>query len=302
MASLREILRKIKSVKSTEQITKAMKMVAAARMRKSQLGIIAARPFASKMERMVRELALLQERDDAAAGVGHSTLHPFFEKRAEHRGPELLVLVTGDKGLCGAFNANVLRAALDWFKARPGRKTYCIAVGRKGRDMVHRLRGHDIEILSELVGVFPKISFAHAELVGQAAIDAYLKRGVSSVTVLYNEFKSVAQQRLLTSALLPIPAPAVVPDAVALPDYGFEPKRPELLAALLPRHVKAQLYRILLESQAAELAARMHAMDAASKNAKELREALNLDANRTRQAAITKEIAELVGGAEALSA
>jgi F-type H+-transporting ATPase subunit gamma len=302
MASLREIRRKIKSVKSTEQITKAMKMVAAARMRKSQLGILAARPFASKMERMVRELALLQERDDAAAGPGVSTLHPFFEKRAESRGPELLVLVTGDKGLCGAFNANVLRAAIDWFKARSGRKTYCVAVGRKGRDMVHRLRGHDVEVLSELVGVFPKISFTHAELVGQAVIDAYLNRGVSSVTVLYNEFKSVAQQRLLTAALLPIPAPAVVPEAVVLPDYGFEPRRPELLAALLPRHIKAQVYRILLESQAAELAARMNAMDAASKNAKELREALNLDANRTRQAAITKEIAELVGGAEALSA
>ena len=299
MASLREIRRKIKSVKSTEQITKAMKMVAAARMRKSQLAILAARPFATRMERMVRELALLQEADDAAA-AGVSTLHPFFQKRSE--GAELLVLVTGDKGLCGAFNSNALRGAIDWFKARAGKKTYCVVVGRKGRDMVHRLRGHDIEIVSELVGVFPKISFTHAELVGQAVIDAYLKKGVSSVTVLYNEFKSVAQQRLLTSALLPIPAPAVVPEAVSLPDYGFEPSRPELLAALLPRFVKAQVYRVLLESQAAELAARMNAMDAASKNAKELREALNLSANRTRQAAITKEIAELVGGAEALSA
>ena len=300
MASLREIRRKIKSVKSTEQITKAMKMVAAARMRKSQLAILAARPFATKMERMVRELALLQERDDAAAGALVSTLHPFFQKREE--GAELLVLVTGDKGLCGAFNSNVLRAAIDWFKLRTGRKTYCVAVGRKGRDMVHRLRGLDIEISSELIGVFPKITFTHAELVGQAVIDAYLTKGVSSVTVLYNEFKSVAQQRLLTAALLPIPAPAVVPETVALPDYGFEPSRPELLSALLPRFVKAQVYRILLESQAAELAARMNAMDAASKNAKELREALNLTANRTRQAAITKEIAELVGGAEALAA
>ena len=300
MASLREIRRKIKSVKSTEQITKAMKMVAAARMRKSQLAILAARPFASRMERMVRELALLQEREDLAAGEGVSTLHPFFQKRPE--GPELLVLVTGDKGLCGAFNANILRAAVEWFRARAGRKTYCVAVGRKGRDFAHRLRGQDVEIVSELVGVFPKISFTHAELVGQAVVGAYEHRGVSSVTVLYNEFKSVAQQRLLNAALLPIPAPAVVPEAVALPDYGFEPGRAELLAALLPRHVKAQLYRILLESQAAELAARMNAMDAASKNAKELREALNLDANRTRQALITKEIAELVGGAEALSA
>ena len=302
MASLREIRRKIKSVKSTEQITKAMKMVAAARMRKSQLAILAARPFASRMERMVRELALLQESESLAAGADASAgLHPFFQKRAVESGPELLILVTGDKGLCGAFNSNVLRAGLEWFKARQGKKVYCIAVGRKGRDMVHRLRGYDIEVVSELVGVFPKIAFTHAELVGQAAVDAYLTKGVSKVTVLYNEFKSVAQQRLLTAALLPIPTPEAVPDAVALPDYGFEPSRPELLAALLPRFVKAQVYRILLESQAAELAARMNAMDAASKNAKELREALNLSANRTRQAAITKEIAELVGGAEALA-
>jgi len=298
MPSLREIRRKIKSVKSTEQITKAMKMVAAARMRRSQLSILAARPFASRMERLVRELALLHEREDLQAGA--ATLHPFFSRRAG--GPELLILVTGDKGLCGAFNANVLRAAIEWFRARSGRKIYCIAVGRKGRDMAHRLKGVDVEILGELVGVFPKISFAHAELVGQAAIDAYLNKGVSKVTVLYNEFKSVAQQRLLTAALLPVPAPEVVPDAVELPDYGFEPRRDDLLAALLPRHIKAQMYRILLESQAAELAARMNAMDAASKNAKELREALNLEANRTRQALITKEIAELVGGAEALAA
>jgi|CXWL01.1.fsa_nt_gi F-type H+-transporting ATPase subunit gamma len=299
MASLREIRRKIKSVKSTEQITKAMKMVAAARMRRSQLAIIAARPFAVKMERMVRALALLEVRADLAADRAVQ-IHPLFDRRAE--GASMLILVTGDKGLCGAFNANLLRAALDWFRQRRDRKVCCVAVGRKGRDLVHRIKGQQIEITNELVGVFPKIAFVHAELVGQAVLDAYLNKGVSSVTVLYNEFKSVAQQRMLSIPLLPIPVPDAAPDAVELPDYGFEPGRQELLAALLPRYVKAQIYRILLESQAAELAARMNAMDAASKNAKELREALNLDANRTRQALITKEIAELVGGAEALAA
>lgn len=298
MASLRELRTKIKSVKSTEQITKAVKMVAAARMRRSQLAILAARPFASKMERTVRELALLEERADMVAGKPVN-IHPFFDKRAE--GPEVLVLVAGDKGLCGAFNSNILRAGLDWFRARSGKKTLCVVVGRKARDFVARLRGHDVEVVSELINVFPKISYAHADLVGDAVADAYLKRGASSVTVVYNEFKSVAQQRLLTAGLLPIPAPAVVPEAVELPDYGFEPHRQELLAQLLPRHIKAQVYRILLESQAAELAARMNAMDAASKNAKEMREALNLEANRTRQAAITKELAELIGGAEAVS-
>ncbi|MBI2385514.1 MAG: ATP synthase F1 subunit gamma [Elusimicrobia bacterium] len=303
MASLRELRSKIKSTKSTEQITKAMKMVAAARMRKSQLAILAARPFASKMERMVRELALLEVRADLAAKQAVQ-IHPFFDKRPD--GAELLVLVTGDKGLCGAFNSNVIRAALEWFRQRRGRKVYCVAIGRKGRDLVARLKGQEIEMVSELVGVFPKITFAHAELAGQAVIDAYLNKGVASVTVLYNEFKSVATQRLLTAALLPIPVPEAAPEAggeaAPLPDYGFEPGRQALLAELLPRHIKAQFYRILLESQAAELASRMNAMDSASKNAKEMREGYVLDANRTRQAMITKEIAELVGGAEALAA
>ncbi len=299
MASLRELRSKIKSTKSTEQITKAMKMVAAARMRKSQLAILAARPFAVKMEKMVRELALLEVSADLAAKQ-EVHIHPFFDKRTE--GAELLVLVTGDKGLCGAFNSNVIRASLEWFRQRRDRKTYCIAVGRKGRDMVQRIKGQQIETAFELVGVFPKITFTHADLLGQAVLDAYLTKGVSKVTVLYNEFKSVATQRLLVAEILPIPVPAVVPEAVSLPDYGFEPGRQELLAALLPRHIKAQFYRILLESQAAELASRMNAMDSASKNAKEMRESYVLDANRTRQAMITKEIAELVGGAEALAA
>jgi F-type H+-transporting ATPase subunit gamma len=299
MASLRELRSKIKSTKSTEQITKAMKMVAAARMRKSQLAILAARPFAVKMEKMVRELAMLEVRADLAAKQAVQ-IHPFFDKRTE--GAELLVLVTGDKGLCGAFNSNVIRASLEWFRLRRDRKTYCIAVGRKGRDMVARMKGTQNEMVYELVGVFPKITFVHAELLGQAVLDAYLNKGVSSVTVLYNEFKSVATQRLLTAEILPIPVPEGAADDAPLVDYGFEPGRQELLAELLPRHVKAQFYRILLESQAAELASRMNAMDSASKNAKEMREGYVLDANRTRQAMITKEIAELVGGAEALAA
>jgi len=151
------------------------------------------------------------------------------------------------------------------------------------------------------VGIFPKVSFAHAELVGKAVMDAYTEKGLSGVTVIYNEFKSVAQQKLTSLELLPIPPFAAGSDDASAVEYGFEPDRQELLAALLPRYIKAQLYRILLESQAAELAARMNAMDAASKNAKELREALNLGLNRRRQAIITGEIAELVGGAEALA-
>jgi F-type H+-transporting ATPase subunit gamma len=297
MASLREIRRKIKSVKSTEQITKAMKMVAAARMRRSQQAILAARPFAVKLEELVRGLAQLERESDLAAGR-EIKIHEFFDVRP--KGPVCLVLVTADKGLCGAFNSSLLRAAVEWLKVHQGRKVYLAVIGRKGRDFAHRLMGYDFELISELTGIFPKVAFSHAELLGQAVMDAYLKKNLSGVTVLYNEFKSVAAQKLVTVPLLPIPTPAGAPEG-ALPDYGFEPDRQELLGALLPRYVKAQLYRVLLESQAAELAARMNAMDAASKNAKELRQALVLGANRTRQAMITKELAELVGGAEALA-
>ncbi len=299
MASLREIRRKIKSIKSTEQITKAMKMVAAARMRRSQSSILAARPFATRMEQLARELAAREKTEQTVEELARP-LHPFLAPRPADW-PAMLVLVTADKGLCGAFNANLIKAALEWLKRHSGRKVYAAAVGRKGRDFLHRIRGFDLELVHELAGIFPKASFSHAELLGNAVIEAFEKKQVSSVTILYNEFKSVAAQHLVSVPLLPIPPfEGAVPKT--LTDYEFEPARQDLLAALLPRYVKAQLLRILLESQAAELAARMNAMDAASKNAKELRQSLNLSLNRQRQAIITKEIAELVGGAEALAA
>jgi F-type H+-transporting ATPase subunit gamma len=297
MASLREIRRKIKSVKSTQQITKAMKMVAAARMRRAQNAILASRPFALKMEVAVRDLAMMEVAADQAAGRAVQ-IHPFFDRREGDRVG--LVLVTADKGLCGAFNTNLLRAAVDWLRRNQGKKVSVAVVGRKGRDLVHRIQGADIQILAELVGIFPKASFAHAELIGKPVIEAYLEGGLSSVTLIYNEFKSAVQQRVVETQLLPIPAPekgAAEKDS----DFKFEPGREKLLEALLPRHIKAQLYRSLLESQAAELAARMNAMDAATKNASELMEGLTLGLNRTRQAMITNEIAELVGGAEALA-
>ncbi|MBI3551072.1 MAG: ATP synthase F1 subunit gamma [Elusimicrobia bacterium] len=300
MASLRDIRRKIKSVKSTEQITKAMKMVAAARMRRSQAAILAARPFAVKMEQLVRGLSALEVAGDIAAGR-EVHVHEFFEHRSEDL-PGCLVLVTADKGLCGAFNSNLIKNSIEWLKGQAGRKVYAVVVGRKGRDFLHRLKGVGLEIVSETAGIFPKVNFTHAELVGKAVIDLYESKKVSSVSIIYNEFKSAAAQQLVKIPLLPIKPFEDAQTASALIDYEFEPDRQVLLEALLPRYLKAQLYRVLLESQAAELAARMNAMDAASKNAKELREALNLGLNRQRQAIITKEIAELVGGAEALAA
>jgi len=300
MASLRDIRRKIKSVKSTEQITKAMKMVAAARMRKSQSGILAARPFAVKMEQLVRDLSAL-EHASAEAEQRQERLHPFFESRPDE-GPAGLLLVTADKGLCGAFNSNLIKSSIDWLRAHQGRKVCAAVVGRKGRDFLHRLKGFDLELASETVGIFPKVTFTHAEIVGKAVLELYEKKNVSRVTVIYNEFKSVAVQRLVRFQLLPIPPFEGAERPSTLADYGFEPDQLTLMSALLPRYLKAQVYRVLLESQAAELAARMNAMDAASKNAKELRQSLNLGLNRQRQAIITKEIAELVGGAEALAA
>jgi len=313
MASLRDIRRKIKSVKSTEQITRAMKMVAAARMRRSQGAILSARPFAVKMEGLIRDLHAVHHARAADEACPES-VRDFFESPAD--GPAGLVLITGDKGLCGAFNTTLLRAALEWLRSQEGRRTYLAVVGRKGRDFARRLRGADCEILTELVGIFPKAGFYHAEMLGKAVIDAYREKGLAQWDVIYNEFKSAAQQRLVRATLLPVAQiendPAVPSgernkngaygDRGPMPaDYGFEPDYARLLQALLPRHIKAQLYRMLLESQAAELSARMNAMDAASKNAAELRESLNAAANRQRQGMITKEIAELVGGAEALA-
>ena len=301
MASLRDIRRKIKSVKSTEQITRAMKMVAAARMRRSQSAILSARPFAVKMEALISDL-VAAHRSRQMDGETPEAVRGFFEAPAD--GPAGLVLITGDKGLCGAFNTVLLRAAAQWLRGRPGRKSYVAVVGRKGRDFIRRLRGLDCEVVTELVGIFPKVGFHHAEVLGQAVLSAYFEKGLSGWDVICQEFKSAATQRLARTSLLPVAkfAPPPTGNGPRPIEFSYEPDCQQLLQALLPRFIKAQLYRMLLESQAAELSARMNAMDAASKNAAELRETLNVAANRQRQAMITKEIAELVGGAEALAA
>ncbi|MBI4348494.1 MAG: ATP synthase F1 subunit gamma [Elusimicrobia bacterium] len=296
MASLREIRRKIKSVKSTQQITKAMKMVAAARMRRAQTAILSSRPFAVKMDAAIRDLALMEVAADLKAGR-EVQIHPFFDPRGDEK--PALVLITADKGLCGAFNANLIRASIDWLRRHDGKPVSVAAVGKKGRDFLHRFRSGP-QILTELVGIFPKVAYVHAELLGKTVIDAYLDGRVSRVSVIYNEFKSVATQKVVETQLLPIPVPTGDHERAG-EGFSFEPGREKLLEALLPRYVKAQLYRFLLESQAAELAARMSAMDAASKNAGDLIEGLTLRLNRQRQAIITREIAELVGGAEALA-
>ncbi|PCI32228.1 MAG: ATP synthase F1 subunit gamma [Elusimicrobia bacterium] len=300
MASVKEIRIKIKSVKATQQITKAMKMVAAARMRKAQMAILNSRPFAVQMDKVVEDLVKLEVLAEREAGREVS-IHPYFEDRGDAK--ECLILVTADKGLCGSFNANILRAAIAWIQARQGKKLMVAIVGRKGRDLINRLRDVQLDRLVELVNVFPKIGFKHAELLAEPVLAGFEKGEIDRVTVIYTEFKSAVSQVLIQKQLLPIPIPELK-EGESINSFGFhfEPSREDLLSVLLPRDIKAQLFRFLLESQAAELAARMNAMDSASKNAGELLDGLTLAMNRLRQGIITNELMEIVGGAEALEA
>ena len=300
MASVREIRRKIKSVKSTQQITKAMKMVSAARMRRAQSAILSSRPFAQRIDAAVQDLARLEVHADHAAGR-EVQIHHYFDRRTT--GAVGLLLVSADKGLCGGFNTNLLRHTVGWLKARraEGKKVVVSVVGRKGRDLLARLKDEGIEKPSELVGIFPKVTFAHAELSLKPLLERFESGELESIDVITTEFHSVVSQKVSEKRLVPVPEPVVAPGDAAPAAFKFEPGREKLLAALLPRHAKAQAYRALLESQAAELAARMNAMDSASKNAAELISGLTLWMNRTRQAIITRELMEIVSGAEALA-
>ena len=296
MPSLRTLRGKIKSVKSTQQITKAMKMMAAARMKKAQERILAARPFADRMHEMLEDVAA------AVAGLPSEETHPLLSVRTT--GPTAFVLVTADKGLCGAFNSNLIRKAYGELKPRDPNDVRLYAVGRKARDFFRRMGWTPA---GEYVNIFNKLGYSHAELLGDDLIKAYVQDGAKEVVILYNEFKSVIQQRLVVRRLLPL----VVEEerrAGASPaptrrgtDFIYEPAREKLLPALLPRYLKSQIYRILLESYAAEMGARMTAMDSATKNAGELIGGLTLLANKIRQASITKELLEVVSGAEALA-
>lgn len=307
MASLREIRRKIKSVKNTQQITRAMKMVATARLRRAQQQILSARPFAGRMEELIRDLA-------GRLGQGNEEKvfsHPLMEKRNTQE--EILLLVTADKGLCGSFNAHLIRRGVEFLKEKQGqgKTVHLFLTGRKGRDFMRRL----FPVTKEYVNIFSKLRASHADLIGTDLIQSFLEKPISKVTVIYQTFVSVIQQRLTVETLLPMAHTGVGADLRVRPaqegahigaplqsiDYLYEPQKEEILKALLPRYVKARIYRILLESYASELGARMNAMENATKNATELIDGLTLQANKTRQAMITKELSELVGCAEALN-
>jgi F-type H+-transporting ATPase subunit gamma len=301
MPSLIDLRRRIRAVKNTQQITKAMKMVAASKLRRAQERIMNARPYAVQMQRVLGSVA---SRVDPS-------IHPLLTNREPRADAKtLVIIVTGDKGLCGSFNTNVIKAG-GAYVLEHGGPTACVLglVGRKGRDFFAR-RG--FAVLFERIGLFQKLQYGDAQEIAQMAIDAFLAGDVDRVMLVYNEFRSVMSQRVVVDQLLPIAradveatGSAVAPvtpggDPRAQIDYLYEPSPIEIFNQLLPRYVEVQVYRALLESNAAFFAAQMTAMDTATKNSAEMIANLTLYMNKVRQAAITREIIEVVSGAEAL--
>jgi F-type H+-transporting ATPase subunit gamma len=290
MPSLIDLRRRIRAVKSTQQITKAMKMIAASRLKRAQDRVIAARPFAQRMLKVLNGLVSRVEPDS----------HPLLRMPDQKAGTPLVIVISSDRGLCGAFNSNIIKAASNFISTESaGRDVALGLVGRKGRDFFKR-RGFDVRY--EATGIFQRLSFADAVAIADSAIDEFTSGRVSSVYLVYNEFKSVMTQRLVVERLLPIPRldPAEA-GGVGGPsvDYLYEPAPEEIFKDLLPRHVQVQVYRALLESNASFFAAQMTAMDAATRNSKEMIDNLTLYMNKVRQAAITREIIEVVSGAAA---
>ena len=301
MQSLRDIRQNIKAVKSTQQIMQTMKMISSARIRKAQNAMENARPFATKMLEMVADLkqeilALPQEQD-----APESQASRFLVNKTGDPNKIGLIVITGDKGLAGSFNAVVLRAAVAFLKQHKDREVYVFCIGKKGRDFISRFRKKNIQIVYSSIGIFPKVTYAHAELLGEAVLKEYFERNLGSVTLIYNDFKSMGVQRLKEELLLPFTVRNTEQQQEDDTEFLFEPSVKEIFKLLMPRLMKANMYRILLESQAANLAATMNAMDSASKNAGELVEALGVKLNKVRQAGITNEILDIVNGAEALN-
>ncbi len=287
MATLRDIRRRIRSVESTQKITKAMKLVAAAKLRRAQERILAARPYATRMRELLGSLV---------ARAGEES-HPLLERRAGGR--RRLVIVTADKGLCGAFNSNVLRAAMLFLREPGETDVTLVVVGKKARDFYRRRQW---TVTQEMQGFFDRLAYSHARELAGRLMQSYLAGEVDEVHLIYNEFRSVAVQRVKRERLLPIEADAVEAGEAGTGggDYIYEPAPDAILAALLPRHVTTQVYRALMESAAGEQGARMTAMESATKNAKEMIGVLTIQYNKARQERITKELLDIVGGAEAL--
>ncbi len=294
MATLREIRRRITGVKNTQKITKAMKMVAAAKLRRAQDAIIATRPYARKLSELLRHFVPQVD----------PSLNPLLAGREVKK--VLLVVVTADRGLCGAFNSNIIRAAVQHLRTTYGEmleegRVQLITVGKKGYDYFSK---REYELYARHTGIFQNLDFGQARGIVQEVTEGYLEGDFDKVEVIYNEFKSVVQQRIVIEQVLPIPPEEVKEEEARHPhsqvEYIYEPSKVEIINALIPKHLNFQMWRVLLESNAAEQGARMSAMDNATENAKELIRDLTLQFNNARQASITKELLEIVSGAEAL--
>jgi F-type H+-transporting ATPase subunit gamma len=291
MPSLIDMRRRVRAVKSTQQITKAMKMVAASKLRRAQEKVIATRPYAREARRVLASIA----------GRVDQTSHPLLTRRpGADSGATMLIVVSADRGLCGSFNTNIVKAAGAFLRENKGRQVSFGLVGRKGRDQLGR-RG--IPVRFEHVNLPKSIVFAEAEAVAAPAIEDFIAGKVDSVHLIYNEFKSVMQQKVVVEQMLPLPPvgkETAEAAAAGTADYLYEPSAQRIFDQLLVRLVEAQVLRALLESTAAFYAAQMTAMDAATRNSAEMLEGLTLTMNKIRQAAITREIIEVVSGAQAL--
>jgi len=284
MPNLLDIRRRIRSVKNTQQLTKAMKTVSAAKLRRAQERVFAARPYADQLKRVLGNLTTRLE----------NVTHPLLEVRPEEK--ILFIIVTADRGLCGAFNSNIIRTAQGFIREHKDQTISLLAVGRKGRDFFRR---RTVPIRAEFVNIFSHLDYGHARDISDAVVQAYTNAEVDAVYIVYNEFKSVIQQRVVVEKVLPL-SPGDLKETESQPDYIFEQPPQEIFNRLLPRYVEIQIYRALLESAASEHGARMASMDTASRNAGDMIDMLTLNMNRIRQAAITREIIEVVSGAGAL--
>ena len=288
MATLRDIQRRIRSVQSTQKITRAMKLVAAAKLRRAQERILAARPYAGKMAELLGNLVSGTDGTDGAA-------HPLLEQREGPR--RQIVIITADKGLAGAFNSNIIRRSLDVVRTSNAPDVTLVVVGRKARDFYRR---RQYSVARDMVGFWDRLAYEHACQLADYFMQQYLDGQVDEVVLIYNEFRSVTVQRPVVAKLLPIPRGEVAGDADAGVDYIYEPSPDKILSDLLPRHVRMQVWKALMESLAGEYGARMTAMEAATTNAKEMIGVLTIQYNKARQEKITKELLDIVGGAEAL--
>ncbi len=301
MPSLKTIRKRITSVKATQKITRAMKMVAGARLNRAQHRITALRPYALKVNEVLTDVAAAMVEKQADAEFSDKdnvdALHPLLHRRAEKN--VLFVVMSGDRGLCGGFNANVNKAAERHWKAKQaeGAEVSFVTVGRKGREYLARRRG---TIAKDFPRLYDGLDMSKARLVSNYVVRRFEKGEVDAVYLVYNEFKSAMTQKTTIEPLLPPPEREVPKDGTVAPTFGFEPNERAVLERLVPMYVEISIYRALLETQAGFFGAQMTAMDSATRNAKDMIARLSLQYNRARQAAITKELMEIIGGAEAL--